>query len=58
VHLTLYFTNPAKPAGYFEVAKEFFPTDPPPATGVVVAGLLHPELPLEINAIAVIGSAG
>jgi 2-iminobutanoate/2-iminopropanoate deaminase len=54
VHLTLFFTNPADSAEYFEVAKTLFPEDPPPATGVVVAALLQPELLIEINAVAVL----
>jgi 2-iminobutanoate/2-iminopropanoate deaminase len=54
VHLTLYFTDAADSAGYFEVARRFFPTDPPPATGVVVNRLLLPDLLIEINAIAVL----
>jgi enamine deaminase RidA (YjgF/YER057c/UK114 family) len=54
VHLTLYFVNRDDAPGYFEVARRFFGASPPPATGVVVAGLLMPELLIEIDARAVI----
>ncbi len=57
VHLTLYFKDGSDWSAYFEVAKEFFPSDPPPATGVIVAGLLQPALLIEINAIAVVNAA-
>jgi enamine deaminase RidA (YjgF/YER057c/UK114 family) len=53
VHLTLYFTDPANADGYFEVAAEFFPEDPPAATAVVVAALLSPRLLIEIQATAI-----
>ena len=53
VPLTLYFVNRDDAAGYFEIAERFFGTNPPPATGVVVAGLLLPGLLIEINAQAV-----
>jgi len=58
VHLTLYFVNRDDAPGYFEVARRFFGASPPPATGVVVAGLLRPELLIEIDARAVISAAG
>jgi enamine deaminase RidA (YjgF/YER057c/UK114 family) len=54
VHLTLYFVNRDDAPGYFEVAERFFGANPPPATGVVVAGLLRPELLIEIDAQAVL----
>ena len=53
VHLTLYFTDPANAAGYFEVAAEVFPEDPPAATAVVVVALLSPRLLIEIQATAI-----
>jgi len=53
VHLTLYFTDAANAAGYFEVAAEFFPEDPPAATAVVVVALLSPRLLIEIQATAI-----
>lgn len=56
VHLTLYFVNRDDAPGYFEVAERFFGTHPPPATGVIVAGLLMPELLIEIDAQAVLGA--
>src|SRR5215831_11556239 len=58
VHLTLYFVNRDDAAGYFEVAERFFGANPPPATGVVVAGLLKPELLIEIDAQAVVPASG
>jgi 2-iminobutanoate/2-iminopropanoate deaminase len=57
VHLTLYFVNRDDAPGYFEVAKRFFGANPPPATGVVVAGLLRPELLIEIDAQAVLDAS-
>jgi enamine deaminase RidA (YjgF/YER057c/UK114 family) len=54
VHLTLYFVNRDDAPGYFEVAERFFGANPPPATGVIVAGLLRPELLIEIDARAVL----
>jgi 2-iminobutanoate/2-iminopropanoate deaminase len=54
VALTLYFKDGCDTRQYFEVAKSYFPVDPPPATGVLVAGLLQPELLIEIAAVAVI----
>jgi 2-iminobutanoate/2-iminopropanoate deaminase len=54
VHLTLYFVNRDDAPGYFEVAERFFGAHPPPATGVIVAGLLRPELLIEIDAQAVL----
>jgi 2-iminobutanoate/2-iminopropanoate deaminase len=54
VHLTLYFVNRDDAPGYFEVAERFFGANPPPATGVIVAGLLRPELLIEIDAQAVL----
>jgi 2-iminobutanoate/2-iminopropanoate deaminase len=56
VHLTLYFVNRDDAAGYFEVAEQFFGANPPPATGVIVAGLLRPELLIEIDAQAVLNA--
>jgi 2-iminobutanoate/2-iminopropanoate deaminase len=54
VHLTLYFVNRDDAEGYFEVAGRFFGEHPPPATGVIVAGLLLPGLLIEIDAQAVL----
>ena len=54
VHLTLYFVNRDDAPGYFEVAGRFFGASPPPATGVIVAGLLIPGLLIEIDAQAVL----
>jgi enamine deaminase RidA (YjgF/YER057c/UK114 family) len=54
VHLTLYFVNRDDAPGYFEVAGRFFGANPPPATGVIVAGLLIPGLLIEIDAQAVL----
>jgi enamine deaminase RidA (YjgF/YER057c/UK114 family) len=56
VHLTLYFVNRDDAPGYFEVAERFFGANPPPATGVIVAGLLVPGLLIEIDAQAVLAA--
>jgi len=38
-----------------DVRREFFRTNFPAATGVIVAGLLRPEALIEIDAVAIIG---
>lgn len=55
VRLTLFFKAPADHDGYREVRETFFLNDPPPATAVIVTGLLMPELLIEIDVIAVLG---
>src|SRR5690606_36565606 len=55
VKLTTYFAVPLSEdlaRQYWEVRREFFGDNPPPSTGVQVAGLLTPDRLIEIEAIA------
>ena len=49
-----YITTTENYRGTADVRREFFRTDFPAATGVIVAGLLRPEALIEIEAVAVI----
>lgn len=49
-----YITTTENYRGTADVRREFFGTDFPAATGVIVAGLLRPDALIEIEAVAVI----
>ena len=49
-----YITTTENYRGTADVRREFFHTDFPAATGVIVAGLLRPDALIEIEAVAVI----
>lgn len=49
-----YITTTENYRGTADVRREFFRTDFPAATGVIVAGLLRPDALIEIEAVAVI----
>lgn len=49
-----YITTTENYRGTADVRREFFSTDFPAATGVIVAGLLRPDALIEIEAVAVI----
>ena len=53
VQLTCYLTDPKHFDAYAEVKRNLFPGRPPSSTTVIVAGLLNPELLMEVAAIAV-----
>lgn len=53
VQLTCYLTDIAHFDAYAEVKRQLFPDQPPSSTTVIVAGLLNPELLMEVAAIAV-----
>lgn len=57
VRITIFITDAALSPGYFEVIHRHFGDQPPAQTGIVVKGLLIPELLVELEAIAVIGSS-
>ncbi len=50
-----YITTTENYRGTAEVRREVFGRDFPAATGVIVAGLLRPDAPIEIDAVAVLG---
>ena len=52
--LTLYFTDPGDMAALEKVFAEFFPKNYPARTVVRVAGLVLPNLKLEVQAVAVL----
>jgi 2-aminomuconate deaminase len=52
VDISTYLVNMADFAGYNEVYSEFFGTDGPARTTVAVAALPHPQLLIEIKAVA------
>jgi enamine deaminase RidA (YjgF/YER057c/UK114 family) len=58
VKLTTYFTvdigDPAVTRAYWSVREEFLGSHKPASTGVRVQSLIHPELLLEIDAIAIV----
>jgi enamine deaminase RidA (YjgF/YER057c/UK114 family) len=53
VQLTCYLTDAKHFDAYAEVKRGLFPDRPPSSTTVIVAGLLNPELLMEVAAIAV-----
>jgi enamine deaminase RidA (YjgF/YER057c/UK114 family) len=55
VQLTCYLTDVKHFDAYADVKRQVFPRTPPSSTTVVVAGLLIPELLMEVAAIAVPG---
>lgn len=55
VHLTCYLTDVNYFDAYAQVKKGLFPGCPPSSTTVIVAGLLDPQLLIEVAAIAVPG---
>lgn len=54
VKTTTFLTGGADYAAYNSVRSRYFPQDPPASSTVIVAALLHPDLLLEIEAVAVI----
>lgn len=56
IRLTTYLTTPmtdmAVTRKYWEVRKEFFGTHRPASTGIQVAGLMLPEMMIEVDAVA------
>ena len=54
VKTTTFLTAGADYAAYNSVRSRHFPQDPPASSTVIVAALLHPDLLLEIEAVAVI----
>jgi 2-iminobutanoate/2-iminopropanoate deaminase len=56
VRTTVFFTLRDDYAGLDEVYKQYFPGDPPSRSAIVVVGLVRPELLVEIDAIASVGS--
>jgi 2-aminomuconate deaminase len=56
--VSTYLVNMADFAGYNEVYSEFFTHDGPARTTVAVAALPHPQLLIEIKAIAYVPAAG
>jgi enamine deaminase RidA (YjgF/YER057c/UK114 family) len=61
VKLTTYFTvditDPAVTRAYWNVREEFLGSHKPASTGLRVQSLIHPELLLEIDAVAVLPGA-
>jgi 2-iminobutanoate/2-iminopropanoate deaminase len=55
VKLTCYLTASEHFPAYAAEKMSQFPNNPPASTTVIVAGLLHPELLMEIEAIAYLG---
>ena len=56
--VSTYLVNMADFAGYNEVYSEFFGQDGPARTTVAVAALPHPQLLIEIKAVAYAPAAG
>lgn len=56
VKVTMYVTDMSRANEAREVRLEYFQTNPPASTGVEVSALAHPDLMIEIEAIAVPGS--
>ena len=54
--VTAYFCDAAYFPAYRDLKEELFPEQPPASTGIIVAGLLHPDFMMEIDATAVIGA--
>ena len=54
VKTTTYVTSINYAAGLRKVREEWFPTNPPTSTLLVVAGLANPDFMIEIEAIAVV----
>jgi 2-iminobutanoate/2-iminopropanoate deaminase len=57
VKLTCYLTAPEHFPGYAAEKSSFFPDNPPASTTVIVAALLHPDLLMEVEAIAYLGDS-
>ncbi len=51
VKITCFLTDVANYGAYGRVRSEFFPTDPPASSTVIVAGLVRPEYLVEVEAI-------
>ena len=58
VEVSTYLVNMADFAGYNEVYSEFFGQDGPARTTVAVAALPHPQLLIEIKAVAYVPATG
>ena len=58
VQLTCYLTDAKHFDAYAAVKRQLFPGCPPSSTTVIVAGLLNPELLMEVAAIAVPDTSG
>ncbi|MDZ4820305.1 MAG: RidA family protein [Planctomycetota bacterium] len=56
VKVTMFITDMSSADQAREVRMEYFKKNPPASTGVEVRGLAHPDLLIEIEAIAVIGT--
>jgi reactive intermediate/imine deaminase len=55
VKVTMYVTDMSRADQAREVRMEYFTKNPPASTGLEVKGLAHPDLLIEIEAIAVVG---
>lgn len=53
VKVTTFLTNAHDFAAYNEAYVPFFPSDPPARSTIVVAALAHPDMLIEIEAVAV-----
>ena len=51
VKITCFLTDVANYPAYSKVRSETFPSDPPASSTVVVAGLVRPELLVEVEAV-------
>lgn len=58
VKVTMFITDMSKADQAREVRMEYFVTNPPASTGVEVKALAHPDLLIEIEAIAVLTGRG
>lgn len=56
VKVTAYFCDTAYFPAYRDLKEKLFPEQPPASTGIIVAGLLHPDFMIEIDATAVVGA--
>lgn len=54
VKVTVFVTDLAKYAETGEVRREYFPNNGPASTTVQVAGLVQPDLEIEIDAVAIV----
>jgi aminoacrylate peracid reductase len=52
IKITTFLTNAADYATFNKVRSEAFPSTPPASSAVIVAGLLRPELLVEVEAVA------
>ena len=58
VKVTMFITDMSKAGEAREVRMEYFVTNPPASTGVEVKALAHPDLLIEIEAIAILTGRG